>query len=369
MFTSLTPTLFYFSVWELGIAGSELSLLSTLSPIILAIPGLFDIASSRNGRTVLHCLTLSGLLAYLLKSPLYRLLAVAFANAMLCIGLTTDWCAPTASMQYRAMRRYRLKYICQCLTRVCSHGSGPSGVFRREACQSLQQSRSVHQSFGHPLDVLIYVPVWPFLNEASGGWNKTGIALACLAIWNFYIRDRDPGSTQQVDKSSQTTPAKTTAAWYIDGFSLGSLIYTLHCFLTDSSTLITWSWTGYPVKGPLPHVHGSLTHIAQAFGLLLPLILKPDILAHPLWLLYGSVGAYVTYAYKDWPGYVGGLNYAVFLMSIIPVVLARAAANKHVARAYTMAFLVAALFDVASTFTVAYAFVPGGEYFRERTHM
>lgn len=155
----------------------------------------------------------------------------------------------------------------------------------------------------------------------------------------------------------------------LDGLALGSLIFTLHCFVADSSTLITWSWTGYPVKGPVPHLHGSLTHVAQALGLLLPTLFSNslNIFSHPLWYLYGSAGAYVMYAYKDWAGYVGGLNFALFLMSVIPVVLGRAASNQYLARTYTIAFFVNALLDVVNTFTVAYAFVPGGEIFRERT--
>lgn len=163
---------------------------------------------------------------------------------------------------------------------------------------------------------------------------------------------------------------KTRSFWLLDGAALGSFIFTLHCFVTDSTTLIAWSWTGYPVNGPVPHLHGSLTHVAQAVGLFLPLLLSsPSFLSHPLWFLYGAISAYTTYAYKDWTSYFGGLNLALFLMSITPVVLARAASNKHLTRTYTFAFLVAALFDVASTFTVAYAFVPGGEVFRERTNV
>ncbi len=148
----------------------------------------------------------------------------------------------------------------------------------------------------------------------------------------------------------------------------------MHCFLTDSSTLIAWSWTGYPIKGPVPHLHGSLTHVAQTIGLLMAIVdlsaSRPSgFLSHPLWFLYGCAAAYVTYSYKDWIGYTGGLNLAVYLMSIIPTVLSRTASSRGVGKTFCVAMLVAALLDVASTFTVAYAFVLGGEYFRERTNM
>lgn len=103
VFTSLTPVLFYFSVWELSLSGSELALLSTLSPIVLAIPVVLDVASSRTGRTVLHLLTLVGLGAFVLKSPVERLFAVAFANSALCIGWVVDWSATPATLGYQSL--------------------------------------------------------------------------------------------------------------------------------------------------------------------------------------------------------------------------------------------------------------------------
>ncbi|KAI0806029.1 Frag1/DRAM/Sfk1 family-domain-containing protein [Irpex lacteus] len=337
VFTSLTPVLFYFSVWELSLSGSELALLSTLSPIVLAIPVVLDVASSRTGRTVLHLLTLVGLGAFVLKSPVERLFAVAFANSALCIGWVVDWSATPATLGYQSLLT-GLGLLLSSISKHANHGNNP---------------------------------VWPILDERSGGYNKVGITLALLAITNYYTRSSSPA--REVPKKSNgkadTVPSPTRTNWAFDGIALGSLIFTLHCFVADSSTLIAWSWTGYPVKGPQIHLHGSLTHVAQAVGLLLPTLFgsSSSMFSSPLWFAYGSASAYVTYAYKDWTGYVGGLTFAVFLMSIIPLVFGRAASNKYLARTYTLAFLINALLDVVNTFTVAYAFVPGGEYLRERT--
>ena len=102
VFTSLAPTLFYFSVWQLGIAGHELSLLSLLSPILLRNRVILDVASSKAGRTILHIFTLSGQLAYFSKSPLIRLFIVAFANFALSIGVAVDWSQPLAGVGYQA---------------------------------------------------------------------------------------------------------------------------------------------------------------------------------------------------------------------------------------------------------------------------
>jgi len=91
IFTSLIPTLFYFSVWELGIAGHELALLSTLSPVLLSSSHVLSWSRSRGGRTVLHALSFSGLAAYALKDPLHRLFVVSFANICGTLGQTVDW--------------------------------------------------------------------------------------------------------------------------------------------------------------------------------------------------------------------------------------------------------------------------------------
>ena len=144
--------------------------------------------------------------------------------------------------------------------------------------------------------------------------------------------------------------------------------------LIDSSTLIAWSWTGYPVTGPVPHLHGCLTLTAQCLGLSLPASLsfrRSRILSHPLWFLYGAISAYTMYRYRDWVGYAGGINFSIFLMSILPTTLHQTAqaAKGRLGRTYFVVFLVVCLFYLASVWTVAYAFVPGGVYLRERTDL
>jgi len=89
LFTALIPSLFYFSVWQLSIAGSELALFSVVSPafLSLAIPSsssttrtLLDISKSRRGQVILQIISLLGIAAYLVPSPLGRLLLVSAGN-------------------------------------------------------------------------------------------------------------------------------------------------------------------------------------------------------------------------------------------------------------------------------------------------
>jgi hypothetical protein len=219
--------------------------------------------------------------------------------------------------------------------------------------------------------------VWPQVNENTGGYNKTGLVLALICLAESYVRPAPAHNGKEPVKVTQPQQSPSPKA-FAAAAPFGALIYILHNYLSDSSTLIAWSWTGYlngQPKGPLPHVYGSLTLIAQSIGLLLGLAqtsLPFDIIGHLAWLVYGSASAAVTYFYKDWVGYLGGLNFALFTMSVIPHVFRQASAAASatsVAKVYFHAMLVYVLISLANVWTVAYAFVPGGPYLRERTDL
>ena len=91
VFTSLPPTLFYFSIWKLAIAGPEASLLCTLSPVLLGIPSIRLFLVSRRGRIASHLFSLVGLAAYRFDDPLYRLLLVNMANIFACALAAVEW--------------------------------------------------------------------------------------------------------------------------------------------------------------------------------------------------------------------------------------------------------------------------------------
>ena len=94
VFTSLVPTLFYFSIWKLAMAGSEASLLCTLSPVLLAIPSVHLFLTSRWGRIASHLLSLVGLAAYRFDDPLNRLWLVNIANIFACALAAVEWSGP-----------------------------------------------------------------------------------------------------------------------------------------------------------------------------------------------------------------------------------------------------------------------------------
>ncbi|KAJ7650428.1 Frag1/DRAM/Sfk1 family-domain-containing protein [Roridomyces roridus] len=340
IFTSLPVTLFYFSIWELGISGHELAILSTLSPILLSSGLFLSWARSRDGSTTLHAFSLLGLIAFVLDKPVHRLLLVFVASIAVVIKQVVDWSA--IDVEYQSILS-GLGLLLHSLSKHANHSNNP---------------------------------VWPIVNSSSGGYNTIGLALALLAIYEHHTRPLPP-----LQDKEKTTVANVPfrGHWLTAALPLGSLIFTLHSLLSESSTLISWCWTGYlnsRPRGPLPHVHGSLTFIAQSIGLLLALILiscnKIDKLAHVAWFAYGSAAAMILYRERNWLGYSGGLNFAIFIMSIIPIVFKRASdaagsAGNSIGKIYFTAMLVYCLLLLASIWTVAYAFVPGGVYLRERT--
>lgn len=252
--------------------------------------------------------------------------------------------------------------------------------------------------------------VWLFINGKSGGYNKTGFTLAVLALIELGTRaPTPPGGT-----TKPRSPHRPH--WVSAALPLGDLIFSIHNFLAESSTLVAWSWTGYEngvPRGPLPHVHGALTIVVQCLGLALALYSITDstsdsapasqssggrtengksgvkrnvisnlnparaLISHPNFYAFGATSTYILYKYKNWLGYTGGLGVAFFLMCITPMVFERVvtaakadgSTPSYVGRTLGTALVVYCLLNLASIFTVAYAFVPGGVYFRERTDL
>ncbi|KAF7327595.1 Calcofluor white hypersensitive protein [Mycena kentingensis (nom. inval.)] len=328
---SLIPTLFYFSVWELGIAGNELALLSVLSPLLLVNRHIRVWASSRSGSTILHGLSLVGLCAFVLEKPVHRLLLVTFASAAAMMKEANAWAIAKDDMDQYVVTG--LGFLLSALSKYANHSNNP---------------------------------VWPSVNSESGGYNTLGLFLAILSLYQHYVSSPRP--------LQAPTPSSPATHWLGSAASVGGLIFALHSLLSDGSTLVAWSWTGYTngqPNGPLPHLHTPITLLAMSLGLFISL-LSLELLAHPYFFAYGCVSVSVMYSSRNWDGYFAGLNVAVFLMSIVPMVLWRASTaagpnNEHSGKVFFTAMVVYCLLGLASVWTVAYAFVPGGVYLRERT--
>ena len=118
LFTALIPSLFYFSVWKLGIAGHELAFAAVLSPALLSVkfgslydyvfgsasekstkppapvkPQLLALASTPRGQVILRLVSLLGLVAYIIPSPGDRLACIFIAAGAEMMRAVVSWAA------------------------------------------------------------------------------------------------------------------------------------------------------------------------------------------------------------------------------------------------------------------------------------
>lgn len=372
-FTALIPSLFYFSVWELGVAGQELALLTLLSPILLT-SGLAVQLSTRLGQSMAYWAQFSALAAFLSKSPLYRLGIVAISCAVmmqreviLLAGLVTgEGTQSGKGVGYWSIVT-TLGFTVASLSKHANHGNNP---------------------------------IWPFIDAENGGYNVLGLTLALMAFTEFSMRP----TPNQLTSVVLLAPTKQIPTFWTTFFTtsvpLGSLLFSLHNLLADPSSLIAASWTGWEngaPRGPLPHVYGCVTMAVMALGLGLGVwgikysSAKPN-RANPFlslpWLFAGCLGCLGMYKERNWTGYGSSLLLALVLISAAPAIISKASeasrsvgvpnddregpglANQcatQLARTWSSAMFVYILFNLASIFTAAYAFVPGGWVFRERT--
>ena len=212
---------------------------------------------------------------------------------------------------------------------------------------------------------------------------------ASLALASPEACRRTPASSK-VDKPQVPTRREQ---WLLPSIGLGALIYSLHDRLSDPSSLLAWSWSGFPTSSPHPHVHAPLTLLAQVLAALLAVAISPlgsptsstapsaiprpatafpNISTHPLVFALGVLSTYLLHTRTGWVGYGGGLLHAAFLTLITPPILQNAGAAARACgagRVFGTAWAIWVVFVFVGTFTVAYAFVPGAWSFRERTDL
>ncbi|KAL4810372.1 Frag1/DRAM/Sfk1 family-domain-containing protein [Aspergillus unguis] len=324
--TSLPVLVWYFPLWHMGISGYEVVILSYMSPILLAIPALRSLAL-KNPR-VIHLLSLSGFLAYKVQDPANRLFITTFAVA--CSSITF-----AATLYSERAQQTRLE------SRVFAWGIG------------LIMS-SVAKFAGKTNN-----PVWPIMHGTNGGFNKLGLLLAILAGVRAYRRT----TTSSGGDYFQSNGKKGSSL--LAGLGLGGMVFAMHYLLSDSSTMISWGWEGYPVRGPIAVPHGALTIFVMGAGLVFGLF-YPNVAGS--WTVFGAgaVGAALLTSSSHWTGFYGGLTLAFYLLAVSPVLISSAVRHSP-ASTFGLAFFVYVFFILFHVWVVAYAFVPGGPLVREHT--
>lgn len=308
----------------MGISGYEVLIMTTISPFLLEIRSLRQLVL-RNQRTT-YLLSSVGLLAYLIKSPEYRLFTVGFATWMSCLAWVSTW--------YKEQ-------------------SQPAALEAKINAWSIGLILSSIAKFAFWTSN----PVWPIVNQSNGGWNKLGFFLALVSVIRSTRRKNASGGDR--------LPSRNSGSPALAGLGFGSLLFGLHSLLSDSSTMILWVWEGYPVRGPLPVPHGAYTIFAMGVGLTIGLF-YPELARS--WTFYGigSIAAAVLTARSNWLGYYGALVLAAYLMALTPVLIPSTVRLGSPAT-FGLGFLIYNILVLAHVWVVAYAFVPGGPLMREHT--
>src|SRR5690606_6246814 len=91
---------------------------------------------------------------------------------------------------------------------------------------------------------------------------------------------------------------------------------------------------------------------------------KRNLVTSLLWWILGAIACAVLHFLPAFPGFIGGLVFAVYALSLFPAMV-RAAGRQPPGRTLFVAMLVYNLLALAHVWIVAYAFVPGGPLLRE----
>jgi hypothetical protein len=323
--TSLGVTVWYFPLWHMGLSGYEAIIMATMSPLFLGIPFVRS-AVIKNIQWV-HFSSLAGILAWLVPDPTNRLLTVGFGVAMSCMAWSATWYAERGNSS-RLQARILAWSVGLVLSSIAKFANRTNN------------------------------PIWPILNSENGGWNKTGLILAVLAVWR---------STRRIETSGgdYSPPGNRKGSSLLAGLGLGGVIFAMHSLLSDSSTMILWVWEGFPVEGPLAVPHGAVTIFAMSVGLFLGIAL-PGFFGSWTAFGIGSIGAAMLTCYSNWLGYYGGLVLAVYVMGVAPVLIT-SAVQHNPAPTFGFGFFLYNFLVLFHCWVVAYAFVPGGPLVREHT--
>ncbi|RUP51898.1 hypothetical protein BC936DRAFT_144721 [Jimgerdemannia flammicorona] len=325
MLTSLTLLIWYFPLWHMGISGYEAFLLVTVSPVLLSSRFIRTTINAHRG--LFHLLSLAGIASYLIVDPAPRLAVTAAGVSISILTWTATWVGDRD--RTGALERGALVWILGLLV----HNVVKMAWFTEN-------------------------PIWPIMYRGNGGKNIEGLVMGLLACLDVMMRG-------QPIAADSPTPKIPTGSWPLAATGLGSLLFALHSMYTDSSTVMRWVVDGYPNPGPEPVPWGVVTIAVLALGLFLSA--NRALVLSPAWSALGIASCAAFYALPAWKGYSAALVLAAYLVSLVPS-LVRAVVPYPPGRTLFLATMTYNVLCLAHVWVVAYAFVPGGVYARERTN-
>ncbi|KAI9481671.1 MAG: Frag1/DRAM/Sfk1 family-domain-containing protein [Benjaminiella poitrasii] len=332
MLTSLALLIWYFPLWYMGISGFEAFLFITLMPVVLAIAPLRRCIAKYRG--VFHLLSLVGVAAYIKTDPVWRLSMTAIGVGISLTTWVANWLESnrhTGDLE-RSILIWTLGLLMHCVVKMAWFTENP---------------------------------IWPIMHRENGGMNDIGIVLGVVCSIEILLRDSTIRKSTENGKDLSSLPQQTKSGSSLCAAAgFGALLFALHSMYTDSSTIMRWTVDGYPNYGPEPVPWGIATVAALGLGLLI----SPHrrLTTSLAWYIVGAGSCAVFYCYSAWIAFYAGLVLGTYLVSIVPALI-RALSTQPPFRTLLMAFLIYNILCLAHVWVVAYEFVPGGVYARERT--
>ncbi|KAG2176266.1 hypothetical protein INT43_005500 [Umbelopsis isabellina] len=324
----------YFPLFNMGISGYEVLLLVTISPFLLGNRSIQT--NVYKNRFLFHMISLAGIASYLIETPSIRLIITAFGVSVSVMTWTATFIG----------------------------SSGDPVKFERNILiwgTGLLFFNLVKLAWATES------PIWPTMKASTGGWNGTGLLLGIAAAISCMITNKKDEKFQGGSLSSpllKSAPSKNTS-WLYAALGFGSLLFALHSMFTDSSLIMRWTVAGYPNYGPSPVPWGVITIFFLSVGLVLSF--NQELAANGFWYGFGCLSCLIFYGCSGWLGYIGGLLLGMYSMSLL-ILMTRAITMHASQKSLLTAYMVYNFLCLAHVWVVAYEFVPGGVYARERTN-
>lgn len=339
IFTSLFLCIWYFPLWFMGISGYELVILTTFSPALLINNSIKSYAYNYPNRIKMFAY-IFGIGAFLIEDPTIRLFSISIGNAFIFISLASEIALIGSTKSISNIRSYATTFM-------------------------LGLTLSSISKFAYWTNN----PVWPILNDKTGGLNKPGLVVGLLCAYFTYIPSNKinlnlKNSSPSSGKDSSNIKSSPLSA-LITYVGFGSFLFSLLAMLTDSSTMILWTWEGYPINGPVPVPYGAATLATMCIGIYAGFY-NPSF--YRSISVLGVVGSVLLYSFPGWVGYSGAVLYTFWLSYIAPLCFEQLSYHFiDIATVMFKALVFTIIFVLMHVWVVAYAFVPGGPILRERT--
>lgn len=371
--TGLLAMIWYFPLWAMGISGYEASILAMFLSIVLVVPP-FRLFVTKYPQIPRALGVLFGVGAYLVPTPENRLLTNCVGTAFSGIAVANEfWYVNNISASISKQTKD---------SKSKNDDEQVNDQVILELSSDLQKYYATIFSIGLLFSSIVKFafatnnPVWAIMHKENGGWNSTGLVIGLVAALltpsyqklnrtvNINNSNKDLNSVAPI----QIKVASSKESLFLSSAGFGGLLFLLHSLLTDSSTIISWVWDGYPIKGPIPVPHGAVSLTVTALGIYFGLASSRTTLANIKYYFLGIFGFVLLYSFHGWLGYLGGLIFSFYLISVTPILLENVSRfNPGVS--FPIAFLFHIIFMLSSVWTVAYAFVPGGPLLRESTNI